>query len=93
MEEVKEEEDAWEVRACEGILHINAHLIELAEATRQHNELLAHLVGMLEEEIMMVAWRQHWEGVCEEQPIIILSEGDDNGNDKGEFEDGGEEEE
>ena len=46
----------------------------------------------MEEERTTAAWRWQWEGVQEERPIVILSEEDDDGNDKeGEFEDGGKE--
>ena len=59
VEEAKEEEEeSWGVRVCEGIAHINGSLIGLAEMIRQQNDLLGHLMGMMEEERMVVAWRR-----------------------------------
>ena len=56
VEEAKDE-DSWGVRACKAIAHVNTHLIELTKAARQQNELLGHLVELLEEERMMATWR------------------------------------
>ena len=59
MEELKEEEEeAWGVRVCEGIVRLNGSLIGLTEMIGWQNDLLGHLMGMMEEERIMVAWWQ-----------------------------------
>ena len=59
VEEAKEEEeeDVWGVRACKGIAQLNGSLIGLAKMIRWQNDLLGCLMGMMEEERMVVVWR------------------------------------
>ena len=92
MEESREEEEeeSWGVRACKGIAHLNGSLIRPAEMIRWQNDLLGHLMGMMEEERTVMAWRQQQEGTPVVAPVVDLSKDNEDEEEEVEEEAGNE---
>ena len=70
-----EMEDAWGVRACEGIACLTGSLKGLTSMIGQQNELLGRLLDMMAKEQVWAAWRR-MEGAPRTAPII-LGEGEE----------------
>ena len=70
-----ETEDAWGVRACEGIARLSDSLEGLTSMIGQQNELLGRLLDMMAKERVWAAWRR-----MEEAPRtvpVVLGEGEE----------------
>ena len=70
-----ETEDAWGVRACEGIARLTDSLEGLTSMIGQQNELLGRLLDMMVKERVWAAWRR-----MEEAPRtapVVLGEGEE----------------
>ena len=70
-----ETEDAWGVRACEGIARLTGSLEGLTSMIGQQNELLGCLLDMMAKERVWTAWRR-MERAPRMAPII-LGEGEE----------------
>jgi hypothetical protein len=95
-----ETEDAWGVRACDGIARLSGSLEGLTAMIGRQNDLLGRLVEMMETERMWASWRWRREGSPRVTPVrasaLVLGEGDDGGDEEvgnGVEEKGNEEEE
>ena len=95
--EVADKEGSWGVRACKGIAHLSSSLEGLTDMIRWQNEILGHLVGIMEEEQVRAVWRWRMQGasvvVPVVVPVVILGESDEEEVRAGVEEGGGEEEE
>ena len=70
-----ETEDAWGVRACEGIARLSDSLEGLTSMIGQQNELLGRLLDMMAKERVWATWRR-----MEEAPRtvpVVLGEGEE----------------
>ena len=70
-----ETEDAWGVRACEGIARLTGSLEGLTSMIGQQNELLGHLLDMMVKERVWTAWR--WMERVPRTVLIILGKGEE----------------